>query len=71
MDLEPDQQADLVALMWLGRGDYLLSEWNSAVADAADSMVDITDPGAYLLAHPLVAEYLLEGLTQHGASCEE
>lgn len=70
-DLEPDQQAELVALMWLGRDDYLLSEWNSATADAAESLTDITDPGAYLLAHPLVADYLLEGLIQHGVNCEE
>ena len=71
-DLEPDQQAELVALMWLGRGDYLLSEWNSATADAEESLLaDITEPGAYLLAHPLVADYLLEGLIQHGYSCEE
>ena len=70
-DLEPDQRAELVALMWLGRGDYLLSEWDSVKADAAESLVDITDPGAYLLSHPLVADYLLEGLIQHGISCEE
>ena len=70
-DLEPDQQAELIALMWLGRDDYLLSEWNSATSDAAESLTDITDPGAYLLSHPLVADYLLEGLIQHGISCEE
>lgn len=70
-DLEPDQQAELVALMWLGRDDYLLSEWDSATADAVESLTDITDPGAYLLAHPLAADYLLEGLIQQGVSCEE
>ena len=70
-DLEPDQRAELVALMWLGRGDYLLSEWEQVQADAAESLTDITDVGAYLLSHPLVAEYLLEGLIQHGISCEE
>lgn len=70
-DLEPDQQAALVALMRLGRGDYLLSEWDSAVRDAAESMKDIMDPGAYLLAHPLVADYLLDGLNQQGSTCEE
>jgi hypothetical protein len=69
-DLEPDQQAALVALMWLGRGDFLLSEWHAAMATAADSMTDITDPAAYLLSHPLVADYLLEGLLQHGSGCE-
>jgi hypothetical protein len=34
--LEPDQQAKLVALMWLGRGDYSLDEWSEAVAQAQD-----------------------------------
>jgi hypothetical protein len=70
-DLEPDQQAELVALMWLGRSDYDLSEWDAAVKDAEESMDDITDPGSYLLAHPLVADFLLDGLDQHGLSCEE
>jgi len=69
-DLEPDQQAELVALMWLGRGDYLLSEWDSAVSDATESLQDLTDPGTYLLAHPLVADFLLDGLDQHGLGCE-
>jgi hypothetical protein len=69
-DLEPDQQVTLVALMWLGRGDFLLSEWQAAMVTAAESMTDITDPTDYLLAHPLVADYLLEGLIQHDRSCE-
>jgi len=69
-DLEPDQQAELIALMWLGRGDYDLPEWDDAVRDAADSLGDLGAPGAYLLAHPLVADFLQDGLDQHGASCE-
>jgi len=69
-DLEPDQQAELVALMWLGRGDYDRSEWDTAVQDAAESMDDIPDPGSYLLAHPLVADFLLDGLDKHGLGCE-
>jgi len=68
-DLEPDQQAELVALMWLGRGDYDLSEWESAVNEAEEQLTDHT--AGYLLAHPMVADYLLEGLDQHGYSCEE
>jgi hypothetical protein len=70
-DLEPDQQAELVALMWLGRGDYDLREWDAAVKDAAESLDDIAEPGSYLLAHPMVADFLLDGLDQHGLSCEE
>lgn len=68
-DLEPDQQAALVALMWLGRGDYDISDWELALTDAAENLTDHT--AKYLLAHPLVAEYLQEGLIQHGCSCEE
>jgi len=69
-DLEPDQQAELIALMWLGRGDYDLTEWDEAVKDAAESTNDIPEPGTYLLAHPLVADFLQDGLDQHGGSCE-
>ena len=69
-DLEPDQQVELIALMWLGRGDYLLDEWSQAKQDAEDALADITDPGAYLLVHPMAADYLLEGLNQLGVNCE-
>ena len=30
-DLEPDQQVQLVALMWLGRGGFSVDEWDAAV----------------------------------------
>ncbi|MGD8914746.1 MAG: DUF3775 domain-containing protein [Candidatus Thiodiazotropha sp.] len=70
-DLEPDQRAELVALMWLGRGDYLPSEWRAAVNDAAESLEEMEQPGLYLLSHPLVADYLLEGLDLHDYSCSE
>ncbi len=30
-DLEPDQQVELVALTWLGRGDYSIEEWQDAI----------------------------------------
>jgi Protein of unknown function (DUF3775) len=66
--LNDDEQAELVALMWLGRGDYTLEEWDTAMADAAAARSDHT-PG-YLLTHPQVAYYLEEGLTLHGLSCD-
>ena len=68
-DLDRDQQADLIALMWLGRGDYDLSEWEQAVDEANDAIGE--DPTSYLLAHPMVADYLTEGLLQHDLSCED
>jgi len=67
-DLEPDQQVSLVALMWLGRGDYELDEWEAALKYAEEARADSnTDSSAdYLIATPLLADYLLEGLNRHG-----
>jgi hypothetical protein len=59
-DLEPDQQAELVALMWIGRGDMEPEEWDEAVALALELQEGPTSE--YLLKHPHVADYLVEGL---------
>lgn len=61
-DLEPDQQAELVALMWIGRGDFEAEEWDEAVAMAAERAD--TPTASYLLSHPQVAEDLIEGITK-------
>jgi hypothetical protein len=66
-DLEPDQQQELVALMWLGREDYDIEEWETALQDASDRWNERT--AEYLLTTPLVADYLAEGLSLHGYSC--
>jgi Protein of unknown function (DUF3775) len=58
--LEPDQQAELVALMWIGRGDMEPEEWEEALALAVDRRDGST--AAYLLQHPHVADHLDEGL---------
>ena len=68
-DLEPDQQVALVALMWLGRGDYSEEQWDAARSDAKSSWTPRT--AEYLIATPLVADYLEEGLSLLGYSCEE
>lgn len=67
-DLEPDQQITLVALMWLGRGDYDLTDWNDAIADATQAHTKNT--AEYLLSTPLLSSYLEEALSQHGCSCQ-
>jgi hypothetical protein len=59
-DLEPDQQAELVALMWIGRGDMEPEEWEDALALAVERHEGAT--GEYLLSHPHVADYWDEGL---------
>ncbi len=68
-DLEPAQQTTLVALMWLGRGDYTANEWETVLNDARDSWNERT--AEYLIGTPLVADYLTEGLALLDYSCEE
>jgi hypothetical protein len=63
--LERDEQVRLVALMWLGRGDYSLEEWDEAVAQAGDEWNGRT--ADYLVGTPLVADYLSAGLEQFEA----
>ncbi|MFW5452066.1 DUF3775 domain-containing protein [Thioalkalivibrio sulfidiphilus] len=67
-DLDPEQQVQLVALMWMGRGDYEADEWNTALAEAKDNWTPTT--AEYLIATPLVADYLSEALDMLGYSCE-
>lgn len=59
-DLEPDQQAELVALMWIGRGDMEPEEWREAVQLAMERRDRPTSD--YLLSHPQVADDLADGV---------
>ena len=68
-EMSDRQRADGVAIMWLGRGDYGVVDWEAAVEDGLE---DRSDRAAeYLRAHPMVADDLEEGLIQLGYSCEE
>lgn len=68
-DLNEDEQIELVALSWLGRGDGKLEDWESIRAEAAAAHNDRTT--SYLLGTPLLADYLEEAISQFGESCEE
>jgi hypothetical protein len=61
-DLEPDQQMTLVALMWVGRGDFSESEWNDALKEAEDNWSPNT--AEYLIGTPMLSDYLAEALDQ-------
>jgi len=63
-DLGSDQQIQLVALMWLGRGDFDLDQWEEALEMAEEQRTPRT--AEYVLSTPLVASYLDEGLALHG-----
>jgi len=67
--LNVEEQYTLVALMWLGRGTYGIDEWKTALDDAKAAANNRT--ADYLLGTPLLADYLEEGLSQHGHSCED
>ncbi|MGA7800670.1 MAG: DUF3775 domain-containing protein [Gammaproteobacteria bacterium] len=68
-DLEPDQQYELVALMWLGRGDYDVDDWSGAVRAANEAWTERT--ADYLMATPMASDFLEEGLALLGYSCED
>jgi hypothetical protein len=67
--LSEDEQIDLVALAWLGRDDYVASDW-SAVRDEA-ARAHNARTARYLLGIPLLGDFLEEGLSMLGYSCEE
>ncbi len=67
--LSEDEQIDLVALTWLGRDDYSASDWSTVREEAARAHNERT--ANYLLGTPLVGDFLEEGLSMLGYSCEE
>lgn len=64
LGLPKDQQFDLVALAWIGRGTYSSEEWKEALDTArSEHPTRIAD---YLLGLPLLGDYLEEGLAAYG-----
>ncbi|MBR0930357.1 DUF3775 domain-containing protein [Bradyrhizobium diazoefficiens] len=68
-DLNVDEQIDLVALTWLGRGDGDLSNWRELHTQAAQAHNQRT--ASYLIGTPMLADYLEEAMAQFGKSFEE
>lgn len=68
-NLDIEEQLNLVALAWLGRGTYDKSEWTEAISTARQEHNRRT--GQYLLGLPLLGDYLAEGLSQFGRSCSD
>jgi hypothetical protein len=67
--LNVDEQIDLVALMWLGRGDGDLDNWRELRGEAARAHNNRT--ASYLIGTPMLADYLEEALLQFGKSLED
>ena len=65
--LNVDEQLDLIALTWLGRGEY------SSFAEAREEASDMRDKHIpeYLIGTPKLGDFLEEGLSQLGYSLED
>ncbi|MBV8663149.1 MAG: DUF3775 domain-containing protein [Hyphomicrobiales bacterium] len=66
--MDVDEQCELVALSWVGRGEFTAEEWKSAMADARARSDAPTS--TYLLCDPLLASHLEYGLAEFDETCE-
>ncbi len=67
--LGPPEQQEVLALMWLGRGDYDAESWVEALREAQQNTIaSVTD---YLIGTPLLGDYLEEGASALGLSLED
>lgn len=68
-DMSDDEQIDLVAMAWLGRGDAGVEGWRELRSEATRAHNRRT--ATYLLAMPLLPTYLETALSELGLSCED
>jgi len=68
--LNEDEQLDLVTLMWLGRGDGDVEEWDDLRARAAEARTEYKAPRReavqYLLGEPMLGDLLADGMDELG-----
>lgn len=67
--LNIDERDELLALMWLGRGDFDAASWPDALRQARDTRT--ASEADYLLGTPLLGDYLEEGVSALGLSLED
>lgn len=65
--MDMDEQCELVALAWVGRGDFAADDWDEALQLARGRREGPTS--AYLLGIPLLASHLESALGEFGESC--
>jgi hypothetical protein len=64
-DLNVDEASELIALAWIGRGDFDAGEWKEAVAEARQRPKNKTS--LYLMNMPMLGDWLEDGLEAIGA----
>ena len=67
--LDDDQRIEILAQMWVGRGDFDRDEWRDALAQARQ--VHNENETSYLIGTPLLADYLENGADLLGHSLED
>ena len=67
--LSDPERVELLALTWLGRGDYSKEDWREALKEAR--RIHDEKETDYLVGTPLLADYLEEGLSQLGYSIDD
>jgi Protein of unknown function (DUF3775). len=67
--LNEEEQINLVALAWLGRGTYDIGEWDQALETARTEHNKRT--AQYLIGLPLLGDYLEEGLAAFGETIND
>ena len=67
--LDDEQRIEILALMWLGRGDFDRSEWPEALALSRE--VHNAAETDYLIGTPLLADYLEEAVAALGYSLDD
>ncbi len=67
--LNDDQRDEIVALTWVGRGDFTNEDWDEAVGAARERHNG--EEARYLMGTPLLADYLEEGAAQLGYARED
>lgn len=68
--LNEDEQLDLVTLMWLGRGDGDVEEWDDLRGRAVEARAEYKAPRRetvkYLLGEPMLGDLLADGMDELG-----
>lgn len=62
--LNEDKASELVAITWIGRGDFEIGEWEKTVETARRSATAKTS--TYLMGMPMLGDWLDEGLAAIG-----
>lgn len=68
--LNEEERLSLLAIFWIGRGDFLPDQWDEAVALAREE-AGSSHVGRYLIGTPRLGDYLEEGMAALGQPTTE